>query len=138
MTGTPSRFDPSHPLVGRYLRWLDAYGEELWSHLDRVPSLAPEAARAVLRGFLGQACQAQNTLNIELGRHGLLTLPREWTLLHLDAAVEQQLNLEDAWEYRRLLELLELLDPARVPALIERGRSSANDEVRETAREWSE
>lgn len=132
-----SDFDPTHPHLRDSLHWLDAYGEDLWSHLDRVPSLAPDTARSVLRGFLEQACQAQNALNIQLGRHGLLALPREWTLRHLDAAVAEQLNLDDAWEYLRLLEVLSQLAPERMPALIERGRSSPDAEVREVAEDWS-
>ncbi len=133
-----SDFDPSHPHLRGYVQWLDAYGEDPWSHLDRVPSLAPDAARAVLRGLLEQACQAQNELNIRLGRHGLLALPRAWALRHLDAAVAEQLNLDDEWEYRRLLELLTLLAPERLPVLIERGRSSPDAESRNAAEDWSD
>jgi hypothetical protein len=59
-------------------------------------------------------------------------------LRHLDAAVAEQLNLDDEWEYRRLLELLSLLAPERLPVLIERGRSSPDAESRNAAEDWSD
>jgi len=40
-----------------------------------------------------------------IGRYGILALPNDWVLQHIEALAEPLLQLEDAWENRRLLEV---------------------------------
>lgn len=43
---------------------------------------------------------------------------------------------DDDWEYRRLLELIEMLDPQRIGWLIQYGLTSKNSEIAEAANEF--
>ncbi|BAZ18106.1 hypothetical protein NIES4071_99890 [Calothrix sp. NIES-4071] len=38
-------------------------------------------------------------LNIELGRAGLLAIPKNWLLENIREAIQRVLNLNDYWEY---------------------------------------
>ena len=125
-----------HPLLEQFKEQMDAIEPGLWRHLERTPSLAPEQAEAVVDVLLTLACQCQNMLNLELGNAGLLALPRPWLLARIEADAAPLLELDDGWEYRRLLEVYERLDPALARRLAERGATSSNDEIREAADDW--
>jgi hypothetical protein len=82
---------------------------------------------------LGQACQRSSPSANRAGWRGILDLPRDWALRHLEPFAERELDLEDEWEYRRLLEVCALLDRGLLERFIRRGLTSANPEVREAA-----
>lgn len=92
-----------------------------------------------LRDGVELACQAAYVPRLMEGRSKVLTMPREWTLEHIEAVAKSALNLSDCWEYRRLLELAELLgDPALVKRLILLGLGHPDFEVDEAARDHQE
>lgn len=130
------------PLTGTYgtsyRRRMDTFRDGLWKRLDTVPTLDPQTRDAVLQYLLELACQSQNIANISLGRMALLTLPRHWVLGTIERTAEALLDLEDEWEYRRLLELYQLLDRTLVHHLVALGLTSPNRAVRETAQERAE
>lgn len=70
-----------------------------------------------------------------MGRAGLLVIPRNWLLENIKEAIQRVLNLDDEWEYRRLLEVLWKIDKGLVYEFTIRGLYSDNAEVRETARD---
>jgi hypothetical protein len=117
---------------------MDTYQKDLWKHLERVSQLEPESGDAVLSYLLELACQSQHTGNIERGRKALLRLPRDWVLQHIERVAEPLLQLNDEWEYRRLLEVYEHLDKELVQKLVYRGLTSQNPEIRETAADYRE
>ncbi|MCI0645539.1 MAG: hypothetical protein L0346_11720 [Chloroflexi bacterium] len=111
----------SHPYVKRFKQDLDSIHENLATHLDQTPTLNSTAQSAVLEYLLSLACQTQNILNIELGRAGLLALPREWLITHLESAAGPLLESNDEWEYRRLLEVTWKLNSQLVRRFVLRG-----------------
>ncbi len=70
-----------------------------------------------------------------MGRAGLLVIPRNWLLENINEAVQRVLDLDDEWEYRRLLEILWKIDKGLVYEFTIKGLNSDNAEVRETARD---
>lgn len=100
-----------------------------------VVQLDDTTAKAALCYFLELACQSQHVANIEIGRDALASIPRPWLVPKLAAAVGLQLNLEDAWEFRRLLELYRRIDKGLLGDLITRGAKSDSEEIREAARD---
>jgi len=130
------------PLTGiygtSYKQRMNAFQEGLWERLDTVPTLDPQTRDAVLQYLLELACQSGNIANISLGRMALLALPRQWVLGTIERTAEALLDWEDDWEYRRLLELYQLLDQTLVHHLVARGLTNSNRAVRETAQEWAE
>lgn len=90
-----------------------------------------------LRGSLQLACTCQGLSRINQGRAAILALPRQWVLQEIERVAKESLDLNDEWEYRRLLELAESLDPALVQRLVAFGLASANIEVQEAADDFS-
>jgi hypothetical protein len=125
-----------NPYLTRLVGRLDKYEPDLWNHLDRVPLLPANTGREILAEFLGIASQAQNLGNIHLGRNAILTLPREWTLLNIDAAADETIDFSDEWEYRRLLELYKELASELLRRLVQRGLTGSSDDIRCVAQEY--
>lgn len=89
-----------------------------------------------LKSALQLACQAQNASRIVAGRTAVLALPRQWVLGHLEEAAFDCLDLSDDWEYRRLLELTDLLSPQLVQKFVLLGTESENEDIREAANDY--
>jgi ribosomal protein S18 acetylase RimI-like enzyme len=96
----------------------------------------PEPFLETLRSALRLACQGQHMEGIMKGRQKVLTLHREWVLLHLEPVAAESLDLSDEWEYRRPLELAALLDAGLVQRLVWRGLASSDPDVREAAEDF--
>ena len=89
-----------------------------------------------LRSNLELACQPQNAGLIVQGRSRVLALPREWVLEHIEPVATAALNLSDEWEYRRLLELAELLDPGLLERFVSLGLGDPDPDVHEAAEDF--
>jgi hypothetical protein len=89
-----------------------------------------------LHQAISDACTAQSLPVIERGRAAVLAMPREWVLSNIEQAADAALDLTDEWEYRRLLELLLLIDDALARKLIDRGLASLKAEIRESAADF--
>lgn len=74
---------------------------------------------------------------ISQGRTEILALPRDLVLCQIEEVANATLNLGDDWEYRRLLEVAELLgDPALIQRLIQFGVGSPNPEIADAASDF--
>lgn len=89
-----------------------------------------------LRSSLELACQPQNAGLIVQGRSRVLALPREWVLEHIEPVATAVLNLSDYWEYRRLLELAELLDLGLLQRFVSLGLGHPDPDVHEAAEDF--
>jgi hypothetical protein len=89
-----------------------------------------------LRSSIELACQPQNAGLIVRGRSRVLALPRGWVLEHIEPVAIAALDLSDYWEYRRLLELAELLDPELVQRFVSLGLGHPDPNVREAAEDF--
>ena len=89
-----------------------------------------------LRAAIQLACQPQNTGLIVAGRERVLAMPREWVLQHLERIALESLDLSDYWEYRRLLEMAQLLDVALLPRFVSFGLDSSDPDVCEAAEDF--
>jgi hypothetical protein len=92
----------------------------------------------VVSYLLELACRSQNIMNIELGRSGLLALPRQWLLGRFYKDAEPLLRQEAEWEYRRLLEVARQLDRDLFQRFVSGGLHSEDAQLREVAEEWLE
>ena len=89
-----------------------------------------------LRSAVQLACQPQNTGRIMAGRKQVLDMPRSWVLEHIEQVAVEALDLADYWQYRRLLELTNLLDAELIQRLVPLGLGSSNPDVREAAEDY--
>ncbi len=126
---------PDDPYLQRTIQELAAYEEDLWYHLEHVSQLPSAIGLTILSGFLEQACQSQHVSNILIGRAGIQRLPRAWVLQHIEQQAEPLLQLDDDWEYLRLIEVYWSLDKALVQNLAHRALQSTNHAVREVGQD---
>ena len=90
-----------------------------------------------LRAAVQLACQPQNAGRIVAGRNQVLAMPRAWVLARVEQVAAESLDTSDNWEYRRLLELAELLDAELVRRLVPLGLGSSDPDVREAAEDFA-
>ncbi len=119
-----------------FTRSLDAIEPGLAGSLASVPTLEPARAERVVAFLLETACCGQHVGPIQLARAALQQIPRQWLAERIGAVAEQVLDLDDEWVYRRLLELLVLIDDAALRRLVERGLRSDDPDLREAAQDF--
>ena len=95
------------------------------------------AAEKVVGILLQGACQSQHIGNIQASREALARIPRDWLKSVLIPTISKSLNIEDEWEYRRLLELLKELSPEIMPPFIEQGLASQDLGIHEAAEDFA-
>ncbi|MFO0844394.1 MAG: hypothetical protein U0797_18690 [Gemmataceae bacterium] len=91
-----------------------------------------------LRSGIELACQPTYVPHIVKGRSQVLALPRDWVLEHMEQAAVEALDLSDYWEYRRLLELAELLDSGLLRRFVSVGLGNPDPEVHEAAEDFKQ
>jgi hypothetical protein len=89
-----------------------------------------------LRAAIQLACQPQNAWRIVAGRQQVLAMPRAWVLRWIEQVAAESLDLSDYWEYRRLLEVAEMLDTDLVQRIVAIGLSSVDPDVRKAAEDF--
>lgn len=82
------------------------------------------------------ACQPTYVPSIVRGRSQVLALPRSWVLEHIEEVAIAAHDLSDYWEYRRLLELVELLDSGLLRRFVSLGLGNHDPEVNEAAEDF--
>jgi hypothetical protein len=82
------------------------------------------------------ACQPTSTHLIVRGRSQILALPRSWVLQHIEQVALAVIDLSDYWEYRRLLELAELLDSGLLQRFVSLGLGNLDPDVNEAAEDF--
>jgi len=117
---------------------LGEFADGLAEDISGLHFLNKEIQEDVFRFLLKLACQSQGSEALRLGGQGIRALRPPWVLERIEAAAEVVLDLSDEYEYRRLLELAETLDDDLLKHLVKRGQESDDEELRETAEEFSE
>ena len=114
-------------------RRIDAIVPGASDRLGEVDRLPGDLGLAILGEIIATGCTAQNGRNITAGRELASQLPRKWLETAVAEVAATTLDLEDEWEYRRLLELLQHVGLNAFNDFIRRGLVSQNPEVQEAA-----
>jgi hypothetical protein len=99
-------------------------------------SVSEEEVRALFSDLVNVASVGHS--NIEPARFVILSLSREWVIANIEAAAEPLLREGGEEEYRRLLELYNLLDGRLAARLAARARASDDPAIREAGVDFSE
>lgn len=119
--------------VSVYRDSLNKLHPDLADNLHSLPTLEQSVASLAVQFLLALACQASNSANIQLGRDGLESIPRNWLLSTIEREAQIVLDMDDEWEYRRLSEVYFELDVDLAKKLARLGQKSKNEEVVEAA-----
>jgi hypothetical protein len=120
-----------------YIEKMNSFYPNLWEHFDILPSFSEEKGNNIISYLLEIGCQATHIGNIRLGRESILSLPRDWVVERINDIAHQTLNLNDEWEFRRLLEIYELLDKNLFVSMCQFGKQCENLEIREAANDFT-
>lgn len=131
------KFHPSDPHDVAFKTELDELCPNISADLSQVATLPEQTGENILEAILRRGCEAQHARNIMLGREAAKEIPRDWFVARIEGIAERVLNLEDEWEYRRLLELYRELDAGLLRRLVTRGLASHNPDIREAAEDFS-
>ena len=112
---------------------IDAIYPNASGRLDRIDELPDPEGRAIVDLLLKQACESQHIGNIMSARKSLRILPRVWLSRVLQDSIEEMIDLDDEWEYRRLVELLKELNSELAESYIAFGLAAEGGAIFEAA-----
>jgi len=128
---------PSDPYDISFKAELNAIHPNLADDLGQVAGLSEQIGERVMEAILHRGCQAQNERNITLGRMAAAETPHDWFVEHVERTAARVLNLDDDWDYLRLLEMCENIDTELLKRLVARGSTSPDAGVREAAADFA-
>ncbi len=126
-----------HPYSDRLKDGIDRLYPGASDHLDAINELPDSAAKSIVAFLVSCACEPQNTGLITLARSTLAELPAVWLSSVLGGSIKESVNLDDEWEYRRLIELLGELNSALLQQYLDYGLASEHAEIREAASDYA-
>lgn len=106
---------------------------DIYEGIEGIVKLQEHIAFKVLTILVEYACIGQNTTPIVLARNKIKKIPSDWLVQHFPKVIQSSINVEDEWEYSRLMELIIETAPQLVQDYVELGLASINEEVREAA-----
>ena len=127
-------------MISSYEQWLiyeigkiDNFSYDNIKLLDSYPLCI---SRKVLKTLIENACLGQNLAPIELGRKKINEIDKVWLKNNLLEVASSCIDFSDEWEYRRLVELVDLVIPELKQKVLEIGETSDNEEVREAVEDY--
>ena len=136
--------------VARWLEDMDAYkkslsdeintiaGKHVFFDADQIMELDQDTSDKIVGLLLSYACQSQNDRPITLGRTYLTMFSREWITSRIMKVAPGVLDLNDDWEYRRLMEVSKLISDDLFRWAHEQGRGSDDPDVVEAYDDFKE
>jgi len=123
----------NNPFLNDMCRKLNLLHPGASDRLDRIDELPDPVGRSIVNTLLEAACQSQHVGNIMSARKAMLAIPPLWLSGVLCDAIEEVVDLNDEWEYRRLIELLKELKSELLKNYLDYGMDSGNGVIHEAA-----
>ncbi len=105
-------------------------------NMTSISECSQEIAKQVLQKLLEWACQPQNTNAIMISRKKIGEINKCWLESNLIDVATKCIDLSDEWEYRRLLELIDLMTPKLKEEVLGLGRMSGNEDIEDVVEEY--
>ena len=115
---------------------LDKVLTGIFDRLENIDSIDERKSREILIRLLQASCAVTHATAIVEGRKAFARLPVNWVTKHLPTIVDQALDLNDDWEFRRLLELLALSNPILLKVFVLKSLKSANPDIVEAGNDF--
>lgn len=124
------------PFELRLRKALDKVLPDSYDSIENFEKFPHKIGLSILEILIEYACKSQNIALITLARDRIKKIPSRSLFEYLPKAAKGSICIEDEWEYRRLLELVNEAVPQLLEAYIEQGLLSDNDEVQEAATDF--
>ncbi|MDD6278833.1 MAG: hypothetical protein PUA81_03460 [Oscillospiraceae bacterium] len=112
--------------------------KEIYFSTSEIMALSEEIASEVVGELISWACQPTNVMPITIARNCLKQFPVEWVSPKIKQTVFRFVDITDDWDYRRLLELCELLSLDLLKWAIELNDKSTNPDIAEAVDDFNE
>lgn len=136
--------------VAKWLEDMDAYkkslsdeinsiaGKHVFFDADLIMELDQDTSDKIVGLLLSYACQSQNDRSITLGRTYLTMFSIEWITGRIMKVAPAALDLNDYWDYRRLMEVSKMISDDLFRWVHEQGRGSDDPDVAEAYEDYKE
>ena len=116
----------------------DIADKEIYFHSSEIMSLSDTLAYKVIGTLLSWACQPTNIMPITIARDCLKQFPVEWVSPKIKQTVFRFIDITDDWDFRRLLELCDLISIDLLKWAITLGADSTNPDIIEAVDDFNE
>ena len=123
----------NNPFMNDLCRKINSLHPGAVDQLDRIDELPDSTRKMLVNILLKAACQSQNVGNITSARKMMLRIPPAWLASALHDAIEAVVDLNDEWEYRRLIELLKELKSELLIHYLDYGMAVGSSAIYEAA-----
>ena len=111
--------------------------KEIFYTTDMIMRDSEEISANIVAELIGWACKPQNESSIRIARDCLKQFPIEWVSLRIKQTTIKSIDITDDWEYRRLLELCELISTDLLKWAIILGEKSTNPDIVEAVDDYN-
>ena len=112
--------------------------KEIYFNADEIMKSSDEIAANIVSELVGWACKPTNILPISIARNCLKQFPVEWVSLRIKYIALKSIDITDDWDYRRLLELSEIISLDLLKWAITLGEKSNNFDILEAVDDFNE
>lgn len=112
--------------------------KEIYFSTSEIMALSEEIASEVVGKLISWACQPTNVMPITIARNCLKQFPVEWVSPKIKQTVFRFADITDYWDYRRLLELCELISLDLLKWAIELNDKSTDSDIAEAVDDFNE
>ena len=112
--------------------------KEVYFSISEIMALSEKTAAEVIGKLIFWACNPTNIMPITIARNCLEKFPVDWVSPKIKQTVFRYIDINDDWDYRRLLELCELISLDLLEWAIELNEKSTNPDIVEAVNDFKE
>ena len=112
--------------------------KEVYFSISEIMALSEKTAAEVVGELISWACDPTNIMPITIARNCLEQFPVDWVSPKIKQTVFRFIDINDDWDYRRLLELCELISLDLLKWAIELNERSTDPDIAEAVDDFNE
>ena len=116
----------------------NAANKEVYFSISEIMALSEKTAAEVIGKLIFWACNPTNIMPITIARNCLEQFHVDWVSPKIKQTVFRYIDINDDWDYRRLLELCELISLDLLEWAIELNEKSTNPDIVEAVNDFKE
>lgn len=113
-------------------------GKDLYFDTNAIMNESDEVSEKIVARLLYWACNPTNISPISTARKCLTQFPVEWISNKIKKVYAASIDIADDWDYRRLLELSELISNDMLCWALDLNKESSNDDIKEAISDFIE
>ena len=112
-------------------------GKDIYFDVDKIMSENDDVRTKIIGLLVESACCYTNVLPITIARDCLKQFPKDWVCEKIRQTVFDSINVNDYWDYRRLLELSKIISDDLLKWALSLGKDSDDIDIIEAVEDFS-